>query len=277
MFDSGPSKKSKFSRAENFVVDRLMPSRARRSQRGQIELFAAIFVVGTIGVAGYAFVLVDTGLSAYYKEKLQYVAQQGAAYAANCKDKDVNSATQKVVSSMCEQMNLQVSDLIVDTSGGQPASCRVSASFPIIQGSVLPASISLSDVETSSGSSGSPSIIKLAIVGNGNTFYDPGGSLGGSVLGNGNKVVVGASTPNNGSANGSSLGIANTNTGSGNVIGNGNDNSGSGSVVGNDNSNSGSGNVVGNGNDGSGTGSVIGNANSNSTDMGVIGNGNSVK
>jgi hypothetical protein len=276
VFDCGLDK-SKVPTAGASVVDRLMLSRASRSQRGQIELFAAILVVGTIGVAGYAFLLVDTGLSAYYKEKLQYVAQQGAAYAANCKDKDVNSATQKVVSAMCEQMNLQVSDLIVDASSGQPASCKVSASFPIIQGSVLPARISLSDVETSLGSSGSASIIKLAIVGNGNTFYDPGGSLGGSVLGNGNKVVVGPSTPNNGSGNGSSLGTGNTNTGSGNVIGNGNNNSGSGNVVGNGNSNSGSGNIVGNGNDGSGTGPVIGNGNSNSTDMSVIGNGNSVK
>lgn len=262
---------------QNPVVFSLVrPLRVSRNCRGQIELFTSILAVATIFVVGYSLILIDTGLSAYYKEKLQFVAQQGASFAADYKKKDVNVATQRLVSSLCQQMNLQASNLKVATKSGQAASCSVSASFPIIQGSVLPATISLSDVESSSGGSGASSIIKLAIIGNGNTFYNPGGSVSGSVLGNGNKVVTTASASGPDPGNGSEIGNGNTNTGSGSVIGNGNNNSGSGNTLGNGNMNSGSGNVTGNTNTNSGSGNVTGNGNASSSPMNVVGNRNSV-
>ena len=245
----------------------LLESWHHRPPKGQLELFAAILVVATMLVVGYVLFLVDSGVSAFYKQKLGFLANQGAQFAAGYTGSNATGAAQTFVSALAPKigmssagLNVQVTDTIVN---GKPAyACVVSGSFPLIQGSVLPATISLSSSTSVPKAGSAPSIIILTMVGNGNKFNYPG-AVSGSVTGNGNSV-------GSGSPGGSS-------PGSGTSTGNGNSNTGTGSVTGNGNTNTGSGNTTGNGNNTSGSGTTTGNGNTTGGSLNSTGNGNSVQ
>ena len=105
-------------------------------------------------VIGSAVFVVDSGLTSTYKQKLGFVLEQAANCAVNLPpEADINKQTEVVVKDLLQKSALPSSNLklkIENTTVGDNDAISISctASFPLLQGSVLPIAITLSDKAT---------------------------------------------------------------------------------------------------------------------------------
>ena len=147
-------------------ISRAIRAGVARNQRGSlIAEGAAGMVFVTIGVVCSILLLVNAGLSFYYKEKLGFVCDQSARFAAS-KDQSTREAdTKKYVEELvkaiglpADQLSVQIKD--TDIMGAKHVGVHVEANFGLISdGRVIPGFLrlgedSLVNTESSGGMGG---------------------------------------------------------------------------------------------------------------------------
>lgn len=150
------------------VVSKLTSARLRRAaarnNRGSlIAEGAAGMVFITIGVVCCVLLLINAGLSFYYKEKLGFVCDQSARYAASRSESSRDSETKAYVEEVVKAIGLPADQLAVqikesEICGAKHIGVHIEANFGLISdGRVIPGFLRLSDdslVNTQSGGAG---------------------------------------------------------------------------------------------------------------------------
>ncbi|MBI4533545.1 MAG: hypothetical protein HY711_06320 [Candidatus Melainabacteria bacterium] len=153
-------------------------TRIQRSLAGQAlaEGVVALLLV-VAGVVGGVILLVNVGMSTYYKEKLGFVANQVATYAATLSaSNDITAKSTDLAKDLMTKMGLP-SDATVTTetttAGGKSAvSVTIqTGSLPLFgKGDILPLKISLRDTAVAIKGAGFSDFLVLGGSPDGNTF-----------------------------------------------------------------------------------------------------------
>lgn len=130
-----------------------------RSARGLALATVNLMVIVPISLL-IMFLVVDAGVSTYYKEKLGFATEQSAKFGASLPpDIDLQNQTEQVAKALLSSMGLVDPQGTVDvqrtTVGGNPCvQVTIKLALPLIEGStVLPTTIVLQETATSASAS----------------------------------------------------------------------------------------------------------------------------
>jgi Flp pilus assembly protein TadG len=132
----------------------------QRSQSGQAiaEGAAAVVMIMAVVIGGLLF-LVNSGVAAYYKQKLAFASEQAAAYAASLPESSRQDQTKSFVPQLLKQLGLNASSVAqdvfsVDIGGQQGVLVSISAKgLPSIGGTFGPIDMTDTGVMLCPGSS----------------------------------------------------------------------------------------------------------------------------
>lgn len=146
---------------------RCVSIRSRRSACGQAMATADLLILIPVSLLLLLFV-VNAGVSAFYKEKLGFVTNQSAKYAATLPNSvNPEPQTQVVARGLLRALGMTDPQPNIDVKrvnvAGQPGvQVKVTVSLPLIQGSsVLPRTIVLQDSSTALASASTGQIGQL--------------------------------------------------------------------------------------------------------------------
>lgn len=135
----------------------------RRQNGSLIAEGAAGMVLISIGVVGSILLLINAGLSFYYKEKLGFVCDQTARYAASRSESSRESETKQYVEEIIKAIGLPADQVTIElkepqVGGAKHIQVHIEANFGLISdGRFIPGFMRLGEdslVNTESGGSG---------------------------------------------------------------------------------------------------------------------------
>lgn len=132
------------TRRKNNARHAALPVRANRRKASGIVVGITNIAIVTPLVLAASFLLMDLGLTEYYREKAGFVLEQAGLYAMNLpEDAKIGPATHDMVSVLLRQSGLTVWNLKVhiskDSSAqGETMNISLSGQFPLIAGTNLP-------------------------------------------------------------------------------------------------------------------------------------------
>lgn len=124
--------------------------RRQRAERGGVLIQGVIFTIALVAfVVCAAFFVLNSGLSFYYKQKLQLVALNAAHYAGSLSGSDREAKVVERVNSLLNRMGLPNASEVSITAPGQPVRVSVKVDrLPLLgDGSIVPASLSLEETQ----------------------------------------------------------------------------------------------------------------------------------